>query len=130
MKPTFLSTASEQARVAQLFTHIRDAVIMIDPAGTVGFWSQGAADILGRPAPEALNRCYLDLLPPRCRAAQVPHINRALDGEASSAEWQRTGPDGQPAWLEGTFRPIHDPTGRRIGCTILLHDVTRWRAAE
>src|SRR5918992_1223830 len=72
MKPTLLSTASEQARMAQLFNHVRDAVIMIDPAGTVGF----------------------------------------------------------SVWLEGHFQPVHDPHGKRIGCAILLHDVTKWRAAE
>src|SRR4051794_31375670 len=108
MKPTFLSAASEQARVAQLFTHVRDGVVMIDPAGTVGFWSVGAEEIYGHPAPEALNRCYLDLLPARCRAIQVKHINRALEGEETAAEWQTTGRNGRPVWLEASFRPMHD----------------------
>jgi PAS domain S-box-containing protein len=130
MKPTFLSTASEQARTVQLFQHVRDAVIMLDPAGTVGFWSAGAAQLYGRPAPEALNSNYLGLLHPRCRSAQVPHIHKALEGEESSAEWQTTGPEGEPLWLEGDFRPLTDAHGKRIGCAILLHDVSKWRAAE
>ena len=29
-------------------------------------------------------------------------------------------------WLDGDFRPTTDPAG----CAILLHDITRWRAAE
>jgi two-component system, cell cycle sensor histidine kinase and response regulator CckA len=130
MKPTFLSTASEHSRMAQLFQHVRDAVIMIDAAGVVGFWSTGAAQILGRPAVDALNCCYLDLLHPQCRVVQLPHIQRALDGAESSAEWQTIGPDGNAMWLEGDFRPVTDVDGRRTGCGILLHDVTRWRAAE
>ena len=130
MKPTFLSTTSENARMAQLFGYVRDAVIMLDPQGVVGFWSAGASRILGRQAPDALNRFYLDLIPKSCRAAQTPLIHRALDGEAGTAEWQTVGPDGGPLWLEGDFRPITDDSGRRIGCVILLHDVTRWRAAE
>jgi two-component system, cell cycle sensor histidine kinase and response regulator CckA len=130
MKPTSLSTTSENARTAQLFAHVRDAVIMLDPFGTVTFWSDGAATILGRPAPDALSRCYLDLIPRPCRAVQVPLIHKALDGEARSSEWQTVDPAGKPMWLEGDFRPIADDTGRTTGCAILLHDVTRWRAAE
>jgi two-component system cell cycle sensor histidine kinase/response regulator CckA len=130
MKPTLLSTASEQARMAQLFTHVRDAVIMIDPAGVVGFWSAGAGRVYGRRAADALNRRYLDLLPPQCRAVQVPLLHKALEGEEAFAEWQTSGPDGSAVWLEGNFQPVHGPHGKRIGCTILLHDVTRWRGAE
>lgn len=130
MKPTLLSSASEQARMAQLFNHVRDAVIMLDPAGVVGFWSRGAADIYGRSPTEALNCCYLELVPQRCRAEQVRLIHRALEGEESSAEWQTTSPTGQAMWLEGDFRPMHDANGKRLGCAILLHDVTKWRAAE
>ncbi len=130
MKPTLLSAASEQARVAQLFQHVRDAVIMLDLAGVVGFWSRGAADIYGRQATEALNCCYLELLPPKCRVAQARPIHRALEDEESNAEWQTISPAGQPMWLEGDFRPVHDANGKRLGCAILLHDVTKWRAAE
>ena len=130
MKATFLSTASEQARTARLFQHVRDAVIMLDPDGTVGFWSAGAARVYGRPAPDALNRPYLDLLPLPCRAAQESLIRQACDGDEVSAEWRTTNPDGRPMWLEGDFRPVTDPAGRQVGCSILLHDVTRWRAAE
>ena len=118
MKPSLLSTASEQARMAQLFNHVRDGVIMLDP------------EIYGRSPNEALNRCYLDLLSPRCRVVQVPQIQRALEGEDNSVEWQTIGPDDKPMWLEGEFRPACDPFGRRIGCSILLHNVTRWRTAE
>src|SRR4051812_49442369 len=105
MKTTFLSAASEQARTAQLFQHVRDAVVLLDPAGVVGFWSAGAARLYGRPAPDALNRNYLDLLPPRCRAAQVPHIHRALDGDESSAEWRSAGPDRAAAGAGGGLPP-------------------------
>jgi two-component system, cell cycle sensor histidine kinase and response regulator CckA len=130
MKLTRLSEASEQARVAQLFNHVRDAVIMLDPTGVVGFWSRGASQIYGRQPVETLNTCYLQLIPPRCRAAQAKPIHQALEGDESSAQWQTTGPDGEPMWLEGDFRPVHDANGKRLGCAIILHDVTKWRAAE
>lgn len=130
MKPTLLSTASEHARMAQLFMHVRDAVIVLDPLGVVTFWSVGAAKIFGRSAPAALNRCYFDLLTVKCRHVQVPLIQAALDGEKNTAEWQTTGAEGAVIWLEGDFRPMHDDMGRRLGCAILLHDITRWRAAE
>ncbi len=126
MTATSLSTASEHARTAQLFRYVRDAVIMLDPHGTVGFWSAGAARVYGRPAAGTLNRPYLDLLPPACRETQGPLVRRAMDGEAAAGEWQTVGPDGRPMWLEGDFRHLTDPPG----CAILLHDVTRWRAAE
>ena len=116
MKTTFLSAASEQARTAQLFQHVRDAVVLLDPSGVVGFWSAGAARLYGRQPPDALNRHYLGLLPPRCQAAQVPHIHRALDGDESAAEWRSVGPDGGAVWLEGDFRPATDGSGKRAGC--------------
>src|SRR5205085_11001740 len=99
MKPTLLSTASEHARVAQLFQHVRDAVIMLDPDGTVVFWSRGAADIYGRQATEALNHCYLELVPTHCRTAQARHIHRALNGEENSSEWQTVSLLNRPMWL-------------------------------
>lgn len=116
--------------MAQLFNHVRDAVIMLDATGTVGFWSQGAATIYGRQAPEALNRSYLSILPPNCRTSQTPLIHRALEGDELSAEWRTTSPIGSPMWLEGDFRPVVNNNGERIGCAILLHDVSKWRAAD
>ncbi|WP_020475995.1 PAS domain S-box protein [Zavarzinella formosa] len=130
MRPTLLSTASEQARIAQLFMHVRDGVVMLDPIGVVGFWSDGAAELHNRPAPDALGRCYLELIPARTIAIQLPLIQRAIDGEEASGEWQMTRSDGVTLWVEADFRPLCDDYGRRIGCVILLHDVTKWRAAE
>ena len=130
MKPTLLSHASEQARTAQLFSHVRDGVVMLDPVGVVGFWSAGTARLYGRLAPSALGQCYLDLLPPRCRVVQIPLIHKALEGDETSAEWQTTRPDGAIAWVAGDFRPVFDDFGKRVGCVILLHDVTKWRTAD
>jgi PAS domain S-box-containing protein len=130
MKRSLLSTASEQARMAQFFSHVRDGVVWLDPDAIVEFWSAGAAAIFGRSPDEALDRCYLDLLSPRCRVVQVLPIQRAMEGEDSSVEWQTTGPDGKPMWLEGDFRSVCDPLSKRVGCSILLRDVTRWHAAE
>ena len=130
MRPTLLSTASEQARIAQLFMHVRDGVVMLDPIGVVGFWSEGAADLYNRSSPTALGRCYLDLVPARTIPVQLPMIQRAIEGEEASAEWQMTRDDGVTVWVEADFRPLCDDFGRRSGCVILLHDVTKWRAAE
>lgn len=130
MRPTLLSTASEQARIAQLFTHVRDGVVMLDPIGVVGFWSDGAAELYKRSAPVSLGKCYLDLVPSRTIQIQLPLIQKALEGEDASGEWQMTREDGSPLFVEADFRPQYDEFGRRVGCVILLHDVTKWRTAE
>lgn len=130
MRPTLLSTASEQARIAQLFTHVRDGVVMLDPIGVVSFWSDGASELYDRSAPISLGRCYLEIVPPRTISVQLPLIQKAFNGEECYGEWQIPQSDGSVKYVEADFRPLCDDFGKRIGCVILLHDVTKWRIAE
>ncbi|MFJ2476054.1 SpoIIE family protein phosphatase [Streptomyces sp. NPDC087659] len=86
------------------------AVVVVDGAGLVRGWSEGAARLLGRPVPEALGRPLSDVLPP-------------VEGEVAEGAAYRRGAPGPPvppgsgqAW-EGR-RTVRRPDGRRLDLEI------------
>jgi PAS domain S-box-containing protein len=105
------------------------AIFMIDPEGRVASWNSGAEQILGYTADEVLGepatRFFLtgdDVLEREMQAAQAT-------GRAASSGW-RVRKDKQHLFVEGLLSAMRDDTGRLLGYTKLMKDVTDRRRIE
>lgn len=108
------------------------AIIMLDPAGRVSSWNDGAARLDGFSAEEVLGRsCALF----DADAENAPRILARALSEASlrgrfEAEMKRRRKDGSTYWASVTFHPVYDGAGELSGFASVTHDVTERRQAE
>ncbi|MFF3945837.1 SpoIIE family protein phosphatase [Streptomyces sp. NPDC001902] len=111
------------------------AVVVVDGAGVVRGWSEGAVRLLGRPAPEAIGRPLADVLPPVGTAAYRAGTPDLVTRLGSARGWEgrqavRHG-DGRRLDLEVKILPVQD-SGDRSLRLILAADLTRswWTSAS
>ncbi|MFJ4982721.1 SpoIIE family protein phosphatase [Streptomyces sp. NPDC088732] len=102
------------------------AVIVIDGAGVVRAWDEGATALLGYPAGEAIGRLLADVLPPAGMGSPEPsgpglagHLGPG--GEGRQLLRRR---DGSRLDLDVKVLPVHNPSGPAMSL-ILLADTTR-----
>jgi diguanylate cyclase (GGDEF)-like protein/PAS domain S-box-containing protein len=63
-------------------------------------------------------------------AAIEPYVKRAQAGEAVTYERVARAPDGTERIVEASLLPQRDAEGRVATCVVMIHDITRHRAAE
>ena len=108
------------------------AIIMLDPAGRVSSWNDGAARMDGYGAEEVLGRsgALFD-----ADTENAPRILARALSEASlrgrfEAEMKRRRKNGSTYWASVTFHPVYDGIGELSGFASVTHDVTERRQAE
>lgn len=119
---------------AKVMDSLRDyAVILLDEAGHIQFWSRAARAIFGYEAEEVLGRSAALLFPreddPQAALHSEMRQARAL-GKASDNRWLRAR-DGRRLWAEGVLTALEANEGRPAGFCKLVCDATeRHLAAE
>ena len=108
------------------------AIMMVDPAGRVSSWNDGAARLDGYSAQEILGNSCAIFDENRETAAQT--LARALS-EASlrgrfEAEMKRRRKDRSTYWASVTYHPVYDSSGELSGYASVTHDITGRRQAE
>ena len=86
------------------------------------WFGQSIVSIAGRPVSEVVGPDLFSIL--------EPHINRAMQGNAVSYEYQRNRPDGTPAYMRSTLIPDMTLDGRTLGIFVLSLDATDQKHAE
>jgi PAS domain S-box-containing protein len=108
------------------------AIFMMDPAGNVTSWNEGAQRILGYEAGEVLGRPGALFFTEEDRRAGAPERElrtAAATGRASDENWQvRKG--GERFWASGATTALRDPAGGPRGFVKIFRDLTERRAAE
>jgi two-component system phosphate regulon sensor histidine kinase PhoR len=113
-----LRAAAERGdRASRSLEHVDDAVVLLDPDGTVRYWNPGAAEYLGVPETEALDRPVTDVVP------EFETIEELLDRDPRGAV-APVARDGATRWL--VVRESDFPEGR----VLVLQDVTTERELE
>jgi len=131
------SEALYNARVAQrserLLQALTDAVpvmlVHLNRELRVTFANSACAHWLGPAWATAEGRTLHELMPPEVLAARLPHLQRALRGEAVEFVSQRLTPDGERVF-KNSYVPDFDASGRCEGLYSVAADVTELKRAE
>ncbi|MFQ5798805.1 MAG: PAS domain-containing protein, partial [Bacteroidota bacterium] len=103
-----------------------DAIISIDRNATILFWNRGAEEIYGYRPQEVIGNSLFMFDPPEIRAEHKRLIQRVFRGESvRNLEQQRLRKDGQPIWVSATLSPVKDASGRVLGVSAIVTDITQ-----
>ncbi|HEX6209668.1 MAG TPA: PAS domain S-box protein [Methylomirabilota bacterium] len=108
------------------------AIIMLDPAGRVASWNDGARRIKGYTAEEVVGQSFERFYPAEAVAAGFPQHElevAARDGRFENENW-RLRKDGSRFWGNVIITAMRDAEGRLLGFAKITRDLTARREAE
>ncbi len=116
-----------------LVSSVRDyGIFMLDPAGHITTWNEGARRIKGYTADEILGRHFSVFYPPEDQARDKP--GRELAGATAEGRFEDEGwrvrKDGTLFWANVVITALRDDRGTLVGFAKVTRDLTDRRAAE
>src|SRR5579862_3933270 len=122
-----------EIRFGLLVESVKDyAILMLTPDGIVVSWNIGAERLNGYAAEEILGRHFSVFYVPEDIAAGKPgHLleKAAREGHAEDEGW-RVRKDGSRLWSNVVITALHDSSGRLIGFSKVMRDMSERRKAE
>ncbi|HVM28581.1 MAG TPA: EAL domain-containing protein [Mycobacteriales bacterium] len=111
---------------ADLVRNASDAVLAVDRGGNIVFWNDGAEQLFGWPAAEAVGRPATFLLPPD-RQDELERVLRALVGapEPAAIETFRLHKSGAVLPVSCRMSPLIDADGYVYGASAVVRDNSR-----
>jgi two-component system CheB/CheR fusion protein len=125
--------AAEEAgqRLAAIVEWSTDAIISTTLDGKITSWNDGARQLFGYTAEEAIGHSVYMLLPPDEQLRDREFMARIRNGERVAAfEALRHRKDGTTVPVSLTLSPIRDLKGDVIGASRILRDITSRRRTE
>jgi PAS domain S-box-containing protein len=107
-----------------------DAILVLDAAGVIRLWNQGAVETFGYAAEEAIGRPYEILLPAGMQIEPALGDGLAARGTTRDLRTQRRRKDGSPIEVSVTRSRIRMPEGMEAGAVEILRDISSQRALE
>ena len=108
----------------------RDAIIVRDPASRILVWNEGAEELYGWTAQEAVGRVTHALFKTRCPGSRAA-IQAQLDREGAwEGELVHTRPDGQVLIVESRQVLVRDADGHPSAILEINRDITERRRLE
>ena len=126
-----LRRSEEQLRL--LVTGVRDhALFMLDPAGNVASWNDGAERLSGYRADEIMGGNFSWFFPPEEITAGAPHQLLEVAATAGSAQEEgwRVRKDGSRYWASIVITALRDPSGELRGFAKVVRDITEQRRQQ
>jgi PAS domain S-box-containing protein len=108
------------------------AILMLDPAGHVVSWNEGAERIKGYTGDEIIGRAFTVFYPPDAVAAGFPQRELEIatrEGSFENEGW-RVRKDGSRFWANVVITALHNNDGQLIGFAKVTRDLTARREAE
>jgi PAS domain S-box-containing protein len=120
-----------RARLAAIVESSDDAIIGKTLEGTVISWNRGAERLFGYLAEEVIGKPITVVIPPDRFHEESQIIERLRQGERldqfETVRWRK---DGQKICVSLTISPIKDSTGKLIGVSKIVRDITSRKQAE
>ncbi|HVT81592.1 MAG TPA: PAS domain S-box protein, partial [Phycisphaerae bacterium] len=120
-----------RARLAAIIESSDDAIIGKNLDGIITNWNHAAEQMFGYTAAEVLGQPITLLLPPNRLAEEARIIEKIRAGERvphfETVRRRKNGTDVE-VWL--TVSPIRDASGRVVGASKIVRDITRRKSAE
>jgi diguanylate cyclase (GGDEF)-like protein/PAS domain S-box-containing protein len=126
-------TAERLRFQADILAAVRDSVVVTDLSGRIIYWNQGATDLWGYTAEEAVGETVAILYPEEERhdAVYQHDLDDILAGRSHFGEWQGAHKDGTRVWVDIVVTALRSETGELTGIVSVSKDITeRRRAAE
>lgn len=104
-----------------------DAIVVVDAQNRIRTWNEGARRIFGYEASEVLGQDYVMFIPPEDRSKGEPTRIKDLverEGYLRDYECVRLTRDGRRLTLSVTSTLLRDKTGRLLGRSSIVRDVT------
>jgi PAS domain S-box-containing protein len=126
---------ASEAKFAGILAIAADAIITIDESHRIMHFNQGAEEIFGYTAAEAIGQPLAILLPERFRPTHDAHVREFAQGAEPSRrmghrrEVAGRRKDGSEFPAEASISKLDLPTGERI-LTVVLRDITERKRAE
>jgi len=125
--------AAKNRFMANILQDSADAIMTLDPEDNITSWNRGAELIFGYSAAEMIGRHVSLLLPPELRESR--ELRQIADkvkthGAVRSYQTERITKDGRRIQVIFTRTAIRDETGRMVGASAVLKDVTAYRNME
>jgi PAS domain S-box-containing protein len=125
--------AEKHQFMANILQDSADAIITLDPDNVITSWNRGAEAIFGYTAAEVTGRSIDFLLPPELQESdELALISERLRtrGAVRSYQTERLTKDGRRIQVIFTRTAIRDESGKVIGSSAVLKDVTTFRNLE
>ena len=108
-----------------------DAIISKDLNGVITSWNRAAERILGYTAQEMTGTSILKVIPPELQDDEQRILSTIARGERiEHFETIRVTKSGERLCVSLTISPLLDDTGRVVGASKILRDMTRQKKAE
>ncbi len=126
------ATALTRSRLAAIVETSEDAILTKDLDGVITSWNQGASELFGYSAEEAIGQPVTMLIPADRRDEEPSIIERIRAGERIEPyETVRQRKDGTLIDISLSVSPLKDSTGAIVGASKIARDITeRNRARE
>lgn len=110
------------------------AILLLDPAGRIEVWNEGARRIFGYSADEVRGRHFALIFSERDQAKDVPQrelVRAAAEGKSADERWH-IGKTGESYYLSGFTTPLHVPGSedRLLGFVKIARDFTPEKKTE
>jgi two-component system sensor histidine kinase/response regulator len=134
----FAEDVTEQRRIQKqqaLYTTIvdtsDDAIFIRTDDGKIASWNQGAENIFGYTPAEIIGESIDTLIPANLRQEKDRILEGIKKGETiHHLETVRIRKNGQPVNVSMTISPLNDSSGRRIGTSSIVRDISERIAAS
>jgi PAS domain S-box-containing protein len=124
---------AQQRLLAAITANSADAILLLDNDGIIQAWNRGAELIFGYSPSDVIGKHFIFLMPEAVRdRGELDYINAELakSGYIRDYVTQRVAKDGHTVVVELTRTLLRDESGRIIGSSAILRDVTDRERAE
>ncbi|MGA2986185.1 MAG: response regulator [Terriglobia bacterium] len=133
-----IENAAELLRVSEqrfrlLVENVQDyAILILDPEGRISNWNAGAERLYGYRAEEVVGQDFSRFFLPEDlesgRPAKLLQV-AAKAGHCEDEGW-RVRKDGSRVWANAMTTTLHDPQGKLLGFSKIVHDLTDRKRGE
>ena len=121
----------EASLLAAIVESSDDAIVSKDLRGIVTSWNKSAERIFGYTADEMIGQSITKIIPEERLNEEKEILRRTRRGESvDHFETVRVTKTGQRVYVSLTISPIRDATGKVVGASKILRDITKLKEAQ
>jgi PAS domain S-box-containing protein len=127
------ASRKSEEEIRLLVNRVQDyAIFMLDPAGNVASWNEGARRIKGYEANEIIGRHFSCFYPQEDIQNGKParELQRAVAEGHYQEQGRRLRKDGSQFWADVVITALHDESGKLRGFSKVTRDITESKLAD